>query len=177
MKFVSRNANLMIVLRAGIPAQPITGTPAVPTLSVRFQDGVAEVRDAELIDMMTRHPGFKSDFVLVDDGQNNDPFAYFRQPVEPPHAVTEIKYGTPEKRTVVGGKTVIPPELQKMIQEQAVAIAKEMLPGMVKETLQAMASVTQQSTTVDEKEANKPSEDALITQDKRPRGRPPVVRV
>jgi hypothetical protein len=167
----------MIVLRPGIPAQPITGTPAVPTLSVRFQDGMAEVRDQELVDMMTRHPGFKSDFVLIDEGQGSDPFAYFRQPAEPPHAVTEIKYGTPEKRTVVGGKTTIPPELQKLIQEQAVAIAKEMLPGMVKETLQAMASVTQQSTTVDEKEDNQPSEDAPVIQDKRPRGRPPVVRV
>jgi hypothetical protein len=49
MKFVSKNANLMVVLRPGIPAQPITGTPAVPTLSARFQDGVVDIQDEKIL--------------------------------------------------------------------------------------------------------------------------------
>jgi hypothetical protein len=150
MKFVSKNANLMVVLRPGIPAQPITGTPAVPTLSARFQDGVVDIQDEKMIEMMLRHPAFNNDFIAIDSDGGKDPFESLRQPQEPAHAITEIKYGTPEKRTVVGGKTTLPPEIQKLIQDQATAIAKEMLPGMVKATLEAMAA--------SQKEASEPKE-------------------
>lgn len=129
----------MVVLKPGIPAQPITGTPAVPTLSVRFQDGIVDIHDDNVVEMMLRHPGFNTDFIVVDSEKGNDPFAAFRTPAEPAHAITEIRYGTPEKRTVAGGKVTLPPEIQKLIQDQAVAIAKEMLPGMVKATLESLA--------------------------------------
>lgn len=127
----------MLVLRPGIPAQPITGTPAVPTLSVRFQDGVVDIHDIELVEKMRNHPGFNVDFVEVEE-QKSDP--YYRKPVEPQHVMTELKYGTPIARETSKIKRELPPELEKLIQEQAVAIAKEMLPGMVEATLKAMAA-------------------------------------
>ena len=48
MRFVSKSINLLVVLRAGLPAQPLTGTPALATVSVRFKDGVADVPEGEL---------------------------------------------------------------------------------------------------------------------------------
>lgn len=136
----------MVVLRPGIPAQPITGTPAVPTLSARFQDGVIDVHDEKMIEMMLRHPAFNNDFIAIEAETGRDPYEALRQPQEPAHAITEIKYGTPEKKTIVGGKTTLPPEIQKLIQDQAAAIAKEMLPGMVKATLESLATESKKST-------------------------------
>lgn len=139
MKFVAKNANLMIVLRPGIPAQPITGTPAVPTLSVRFHEGLAEVFDENIVEMMLRHPAFDSDFISVEE-KMSDPYSSMRKPTEPAHVVTEIKYGTPVQRTGSPTNTQLSPELKKVIEDQAKEIARAMLPGMVEATLKAMAA-------------------------------------
>jgi hypothetical protein len=133
MKFISKNSNLLIVLRAGLSAQPLTGTPAKPTVSVRFKDGVADVQQQELIDLMLLHPGFNSDFISAENS-SIDPYASTRQSSEPAHVLTEMKYGTPVSRKV-GGPAEISPELQKMVQSMAVEMAKSMLPSMVEGTL------------------------------------------
>lgn len=130
MKFISKSSNLLIVLRPGLSAQPLTGTPAKPTVSVRFKDGVAEVREQELIDMMLAHPGFNGDFISAE-GVPGDPFAGTRQPSEPAHVLTELKHGTPTSRTV-GGKVQLPPELQKLVTSMAADMAKQMVPEMLK---------------------------------------------
>jgi len=126
----------MIVLKPGFSAQPITGTPAKPTVSVRFKDGVADVPEGELTEMMFAHPGFNADFISAEL-HTVDPYAFTRQPSEPAHAVTELKYGTPVSNEVKGGKVNIPPEIQKMVQNMAIEMAKEMLPGMIKATLES----------------------------------------
>jgi hypothetical protein len=138
MKFVSKNANLMIVLRPGIPAQPITGTPAVPTLSVRFHEGLAEIFDDKIIEMMLRHPAFDTDFISVEEA-SSDPYASMRRPTEPNHVVTEVKFGTPVSRTGTPLKSAMSPELKSFIEDQAKEIARAMLPGMVEATIKAMA--------------------------------------
>jgi hypothetical protein len=127
----------MIVLKPGLAAQPLTGSPARATVSVRFKDGLADVPEGELSDLMLAHPGFNSDFILADLSKI-DPFLYTRQPSEPAHVVTEIKYGSPVGREVTGGRVNITPELQRLVQDMAVSMAKEMLPGMVKETLKTL---------------------------------------
>jgi hypothetical protein len=137
MKFVSKSSNLLIVLRAGLSAQPITGTPATPTISVRFTDGIAEVNDENLIEMMLKHPGFNSDFISAATPED-DIYASARQASEPVHVMTELKHGTPVSREVKGGKTALSPELQKLIQSQANEIANKMLPGMVESTIKAI---------------------------------------
>lgn len=131
MKFISKSSNLLIVLRPGLSAQPITGTPAKPTISVRFKDGVAEVTNQELIDMMLAHPGFNGDFISAE-GAPLDPYAGTRQPSEPAHILTELKHGTPMSRQVKGGNPQLPPELQKLVQSMAVDMAKQMVPEMLK---------------------------------------------
>ena len=139
MKFISKSANLHIILKPGIPAQPITGSPAVPTLSVRFQDGVVDIKDQELIERMQMHPGFNSDFIMAADDAH-DPYATYRQPNEPAHVVTEMRFGTPGKRSVEGKVGNIPPELEKMIKDQAIALAKQIAPQLAKQILEEMVA-------------------------------------
>ncbi len=137
-KFISKCANLHIIIKPGIPAQPITGAHATPTISVKFQDGVANVEDEELIVKMKAHPGFNSDFISAEE-EAPDPYAYMRSETEPTHVMHEMKYGQPVNRTAPPVKKELPIEIRKMVQDQATLIAKQMLPGMVKEVLGALA--------------------------------------
>lgn len=150
MKFISKSTNLCVILKPGIPAQPITGTPATPTISVRFQGGIAEVNQEELITMMLRHPAFNRDFVSAEDA-TPDPYAYLRQPAEPTHVLTDMVYGHPGKRTASPVKQALSPEVRKIIQaevstmakDMAMDIAKQMLPGMVAEALKNIVQVNE----------------------------------
>jgi hypothetical protein len=145
MKFISKSSNLMIVLRPGMSAQPLTGTPAVPTLSVRFKDGVAEVEQPELIKMTLAHPGFNSDFI-ASDNVAVDPYANSRVASEPAHEVTELKFGTPISHEVkLGEAPKLSPEIQKLVQSAAIELAKTMLPTMVEETLKKIVSNNKES--------------------------------
>lgn len=137
MKFISKSTNLLIVLRPGLSAQPITGTPAKPTVSVRFKDGVADVQQEELVQMMLAHPGFNSDFISAES-EPVDPYAATRQSSEPAHSITEMKFGTPIHKTTEGGNMQLPPELQKLVSSLAADIAKKMLPSMVESTLKSI---------------------------------------
>lgn len=138
MKFISKSSNLLVVLRPGLSAQPLTGTPAKPTISVRFKDGVAEVTNQEMIDMMLEHPGFNGDFISADD-VSRDPYAASRRPTEPVHVITELEHGTPVSRTVHG--TPAPqtnPDLQKAVVDLATEMAKKIAPQMAKEMAKEM---------------------------------------
>jgi len=137
MKFISKSSNLLIVLRPGLQAQPITGTPAKATVSVRFKDGVADVPEGELTDMMLRHSGFNYDFISAED-VNFDPYGTMRQPAEPTHVMTELKFGNAVGRKISEGKQVLPADIQKMINDAAMKMASEMLPGMVEKTIQGI---------------------------------------
>jgi hypothetical protein len=137
MKFISKSTNLLIVLKPGLSAQPITGTPAKPTISVRFKDGIADVQNEELVQLMLVHPGFNSDFISAESVPL-DPYAATRQSSEPAHTMTELKYGTPTSKKVEGGNTQLPPELQKLVTSMAAEMAKKMLPSMVESTLKSI---------------------------------------
>lgn len=137
MKFISRSSNLHIILRPGIQAQPIVGAPAKPAISVRFQNGLANVENEELATMMLEHPGFNSDFISAEEVKV-DPYAAFRQDSEPVHTITEMKFGTPQKTVSSKSRPALPPEVLKLIQEQAIEIAKQMLPSMVEATLKTI---------------------------------------
>lgn len=138
MKFISKSTNLLIVLRAGLQAQPLSGQPAKPTVSVRFKDGVADVPDGELSEMMLAHPAFNSDFIATDDTGGRNPYEASRIESEPAHIVTEMKFGTPVKSGVHGGKTKLSPEIQKVVEQAAAAMAKEMLPAMLQSALKGL---------------------------------------
>lgn len=139
MKFVSKNSNLRIILEPGLAAQPISGMPAKPTIFVKFTDGVAEVKEATLIEKMRNHPGFETDFIAVgDDGE--DPFKYNREEVEPAHTITEMKYGTAVARQSSVKSPKLSPELTKMLNERAMEMVRDMLPGAVEAVLKGYAA-------------------------------------
>ncbi len=131
----------MITLRPGIQGNHLTGQASVPGLYIRFRDGVAEIKDEKTIELMKESEGFKGgDFVAVDD-DGQDPFAETREPMEPAHIISEIKYGHVEGRKMSQVPTKLSPALKKLIaleaQKMAAPLAKEMvremLPGLLKE--------------------------------------------
>lgn len=143
MKFISKSSNLLIVLKPGLSAQPLTGTPSIPTVSVRFKDGIAEVADDELVKRMLIHPGFNQDYISAEDVNGVDPYAAIREESEPTHLMTELKYGTPVGFQAAGGKTKLPPGLAKLVQDEAVKLATAMLPTMIEETLKKIVESSQ----------------------------------
>ena len=163
MKFVSKSVNLLIVLSPGLSAQPLTGTPAKPTVSVRFKDGVADVPDGKLTEMMLAHPGFNGDFISVDDAGGKDPYEAARDASEPAHVVTDVQFGTPVASKVYGGKVKLSPEMQVIVKEAATALAKEMLPEMIQETLKGLVTAHEE----DKKEAVK-----TVAKEGKKKGRP-----
>lgn len=138
MRFISKNANLRIILRPGLPANHLSGVLAVPTVFVRFQNGLAEVKDPDMIVQMKAHPGFNADYICADEDQP-DPYAHTRQDAEPPHAISQIEYGHVGKIIGTPIKKVLPPEIQQMIKDQARELAKSMLPEMIKGLMEAGA--------------------------------------
>jgi len=137
MRFVSKSANLMIVLKPGYPGNVQMGTPGVNGIYVKFQSGIVDVKEESLIELMKNHKGYDVDFISVEE-EEKDPFDYLRNESEPSHVITEIKYGHAEKSVGTPKKFKMPPEITEMINNQAAEIAKAMLPGMVKEVLMSM---------------------------------------
>lgn len=126
MKFISKNSNLHIILQPGQPANNFTQTPPVPALSVRFQNGQADIHDEALIEKMKRHPAFNQDFIAVDE-TGTDPYAHLRATAEPQHVTTEILFGHPTGRSASPISSQMSPEVKKILTDQATLIAAEMV--------------------------------------------------
>lgn len=147
MKFISRSSNYMLVLKPGVQGNAITGTPAVPGLYIRFRDGIAEVKDNDVINLIRQSDGFKNgDFVAVDD-HGGDPFKDERTQLEPAHIITEMKYGHAESRKVSEVPTKLPASVKKVIEAEAKKMAKEMLPGLLREAIKEMSAAAASSKT------------------------------
>lgn len=141
-KFISKNANLRIMLKHGIPPEPITGRLAVPGLSIKFENGVVNISDEETIRLMMAHSGFNGDFILANEEEKVDPWKWQRREKEPQHNLTELKYGHVEKTVTpkkpFDGMSVEKRMLfEKMVEDTAkkiaVPLAKEMLRNVMKE--------------------------------------------
>ena len=127
VKFVSKNSNLMIVLKPGVPGSSVTGTQPVPGIYVRFQSGTVDVHEESIIEMLRNSKSFGRDFVEVKQHES-DPYEHARQETEPIHNITEMEYGHIGKKTTSKGKTVLSPEIKKLIENEAV----KMLPNLLK---------------------------------------------
>lgn len=139
MKFVSKSTNLHIILKPGLPAQALTGTPAVPTISVRFIDGIVDVTDEKMIELMLKHPGFGMDYIVADTPV--DPYAHQRAPSEPDHIITEMASGVPSRRIAPNTAPInLTPEIRKFLADKAMEMAKEMIPQLLKAAVEDMAS-------------------------------------
>ncbi len=132
MRFVSKSTNLMLVLKPGYPGNIQLGTPATSGIYVKFQNGVVEVKEPSIIDLMIKHPGYNIDYISAE---SEDPYEYQRNDSEPSHVLTEIKYGHAEKAVGSRKPTRLSPEIKALLQEEATRMAHAMLPGMMKEVL------------------------------------------
>lgn len=137
MRFVSKNANLMVVLKPGLPGNHLTGQNPVTGIYVKFQNGIVDVKDEKMIEQMKNHPGYNLDYISVEDSEV-DPYAGERTDLEPAHNIKEIQFGH-----IVGSKKTntpvkLPPEMKKFIEAEAIKMAKAMLPDMMKEVFSQM---------------------------------------
>ena len=140
MRFISKNVNLRVILKPGLPPDLGSGRMADPGISVKFLDGVLEVNDQGIIDRLRIHPGFSLDFFSVEDGEWKVPFRTASSETEPAHTITEFKYGRPDRVLSSAKAPKLSPEIEKMLTERAFEIAKGLLPDMMKEMLKAGAA-------------------------------------
>ena len=168
MKFFSKNSNLGIVLKPGLPGNAQLGTTTTPGIYARFKDGVIDIGDENLVKLMLAHPGFGSDFIMVEEA-SSDPYAGTRPLSEPTHRISEIDHGQPKR--VTKDPLNITPEIRnalmdmakEMAKPMAIALTKEMLPGAVQEVIKAMSQ-----------DSAAKSEDAVVSTPKKG-GRPKKV--
>jgi len=142
-RFISKNSNLRIVLKHGMPAEPITGRAAVPGLHVKFENGLVEISDEETYNLMMAHSGFNSDFILANEDDSVDPWRWQRREKEPQHNITELKYGHVEKTLTpkghLDGLTVDKKKLfEKMVEDAAKKIAIPLAKEMTKKVIMEM---------------------------------------
>jgi hypothetical protein len=139
MKFVSKQGNYRIVLKQGQPAEPLTGRIAVPGIYIKFENGIANVSNEEMITLMMNHSAYNRDFICAEEGIA-DPWGDFRKEKEPQHTIMNIKHGEVEKNLTPKAK--LPVEQQKIITEMAAKMAQEMAqemaPKLAKELLDKM---------------------------------------
>jgi len=138
MKFISKNANLRVVLKNGISAEPINGRSAIAGLYIKFQDGLVDVEDLETAELMKSHSGFGSDFIEAPEN-GPDPYEETRTESEPVHQITEIKYGTPGKTTSSPSKVKLNPEMKKILESAAKEMALKMAPELAIQMLEKMS--------------------------------------
>ena len=155
MKFVSKNINLGIVLKPGIPGDPVLGRVSVPGLFVKFEDGIANVEDKEWIKLMLNHPGYERDFIKIDDGEL-DPFADNRGKTEPHHSITNIEYGHVGKTVGSAPKVKLTPAQMNAVKELASKMAVNMFESM---------RADEESTTAKEVVAEKPQAEEIKSDD------------
>lgn len=132
MKFISKNPNLRVIIEPGIPGSHLTGQLARPGVSVKFQDGIVEVKDQSIVEKMLQHVAFNIDFISAEDTNGRDPYANTREEMEPVHVLSEIKYGHVEKSVSSHRNPKIPAQLEALINQRAAEIAKSMIPDILK---------------------------------------------
>jgi len=136
MKFVAKNTNLRIILKPGLSPQPLAGFAGSNSLFVKFEDGIADVKDEESIKLMKKHRGFGTDFLVLDE-EAIDPYAEDRVSSEPEHNITELKYGHVTKSLNPKPAVTFTKEQQKVIKgiaaEMAAPMAKEMAMDILKQ--------------------------------------------
>jgi len=158
-KFVSKNSNLMVVLKPGIPGNILTGAQPQSGVYVRFQGGVVDVSEEKIALMLREHPKFGSDFIEVNQDEFKDPYENTRTEIEPAHVIMDMKYGQVEKVSGTPRKVKLPAEIQKAIKGEAAKLAKEMakamLPDMLKEAMKEMAAEAAKSSAKPEENEEK----------------------
>jgi hypothetical protein len=148
MKFISKLPNYRVVLKPGLPGNRQLGTASTSMLAVRFENGMAEVRDKAIIEMMLAHPGCGNkgekgtDFMPLEEGET-DIYAKGRPDIEPMHTMTNIDYG--HIGTAINAKR--PATLSADQMDLVKKLATEMAMEIIKQSSAAKTSVEQPFTT------------------------------
>lgn len=183
MKFVSKFSNYRIVLRQGLPAVPVTGTPAVTGIYVKFEDGILDtskvptnlgMTEAEICEKLMNHYKFNRDFLLMEENKV-DPYALNRRSTEPEHDILTIEHGGVSKS--LNPKMLVDRDKQAVL----VATAKEMAKGMFKEMMAEFKKENDANPNrtknygvpLTELESSDPVEVTIPVETKRKAGRPP----
>jgi hypothetical protein len=130
MRFVSKSTNYHLILSPGLPGNHVLGTANQPAISVKFVNGIADIHDQRIQEMVMAHPSFGSDFVSVEEVSKADPFSYLRKGVQPQHQMIDMQYGAPGKVTKGVPASPLPPAIEELIRVRAVAMMKEMAPEL-----------------------------------------------
>jgi hypothetical protein len=134
MKFVAKINNYSIMLRQGIPGNPLMAIPPKAGVYARFVDGQfftseyssALVTEEELIDLLLKSKQCGKDFFAVTDESAADPFQKSRKASEPVHSVMEMGQGSKPGRVLEGPKQINP-----AIKEAAEAMLAAMMPAII----------------------------------------------
>lgn len=132
MRFYSKQANYRVVLRPSMPGNRLTGDPGKSGISVRFENGIADVDDEKTIGLMMKATGYKNkDFISADDRMKDDGFPIVKNSTEPIHNTIEMKYGSP-----VGGVSGTPNVKFSVAQKKVMAdLVNTTVKEMLKDTL------------------------------------------
>ena len=162
-KFVSKNANLMVVLRPGVEGSRVLGKSSVPGLYARFQSGTLDVKDQEMIELLREHPAFNSDFIEVED--QADPYAHTRSEMEPQHVISEIEHGSAKKQVVSKKPIVFSPEVKKVIEAEAIKLLPELLkknPEILKNVLKDLVKAEEVGKDLSEEKTSTRGSESLV---------------
>ena len=133
MKFFSKNSNYRVTLEPGVPADS-KGRGAKSGLYVKFDNGVVDVEDPDIQEMLLSHPAYNEDFVSDQEQQNE----FQASNNEPEHEITELEHGSVKSvkssKGEEGGQ--FSPEMKDFMMEQATKIAKEMATDMAQNKLE-----------------------------------------
>ena len=148
-RFISKSSNYRLVLVQGLPGSREAGTLPRNMVSVVFKDGLLDVPDtdeATIAQLNAKIAAGCTDFIAVD-AIAKDPYAATRKSSEPDHEVVSLDHGSVGSRALKPSTTpTMSPEMQKIIMEAAAAMAKEMLPSMIKSTLQGIVEANKGAT-------------------------------
>lgn len=138
MKFQSKFNNYRVILKSGIPAEPITGRAAVPAVFIKFEDGMVNVDNPELVEKLLNHPkcGQYGDFIPIEEVSATNWREKGKN--EPEHDMLNLKHGGVEK-SLNPKKKELSPELKKLLTEEATKMAKKMAGPMALEIVKELA--------------------------------------
>lgn len=155
MKFISKNSTYRLILRAGQPAELATGRLPVPTIYVRFEEGVADVKDEELIKLVLNHKDYGVDFFAYEsDDVKTQKLIADRVSAEPDHDITDIQFGHVGRKTSPT-KFNMTPEIKAMLLDNSMAMAKSIAVEMVKEQMKPIQELLKTLADKQEKEGGK----------------------
>lgn len=153
MKFVSKQSNYRITLSPGIPGNALLGNPPKPAIYVKFEDGIANIDDENLVEMMKKHPAFlKGDFIEMSDG-TTDPYSATRKSMEPQHNIEIMENGV--------AKNITPKPLVSFTTEQKKVI-NEMIADSVKGALASFVEMNKKAERVIDSNIGKTSNSEIV---------------